>query len=146
MPISMHLTPNKQSSIHVCGFFVTLVVTILIVVHVNSLPLYITTENNDVIEPDAVLILIYQSQYTLPLINCLSIHTYVWSLSCHHYDEKETMDNILILHQVQGDIMIFSGDVQRGWHSVWIYYKAVTTMVTNKGHQLLKTLFVRPSE
>ena len=56
------------------------------------------------------------------------------------------MDNILILHQVQGDIMIFSGDVQRGWHSVWIYYKAVTTMVTNKGHQLLKTLFMRPSE
>ena len=57
------------------------------------------------------------------------------------------MDNILILRQVQGDIMIFGGDVQsRGWHSVWIYYKAVTTMVTNKGHQLLKTLFVRPSE
>ena len=73
---------------------------------------------------------------------------YVWSLSCHCYGEKETMDNILILHQVQGDIMIFSGDVQRGWHSVWIYYKAVTTvtMVTNKGHQLLKTLFMRPSE
>ena len=35
----MHLTPNKQSiGIHVCGFFVTLVVTILIVVHVNPLP------------------------------------------------------------------------------------------------------------
>ena len=56
------------------------------------------------------------------------------------------MDNILILHQVQGDIMIFSGDVQRGWHSVWIYYKAVTTMVTNKGHQLLKILLMQPSE
>ena len=67
---------------------------------------------------------------------------YVWSLSGNHYDEKETMDNILILHQVQGDIIIFSGDVQRGWQSGWIYYKAVTTMVTNKGHQLLKTLFV----
>ena len=56
------------------------------------------------------------------------------------------MDNILILRQVQADIMIFSDDVQRGWHSVWIYYKAVTTMVANKGHQLLKTLLVRPSE
>ena len=70
----------------------------------------------------------------------------MWSLSGHHYGKKETMDNILILRQVQGDIKIFGGDVQRGWHSVWIYYKVVTTMVTNKGHQLLKTLFVQPSE
>ena len=63
------------------GLFVTIVVTTLVIFNTWVSPsLYITSENNDVIEPDAVLVLIYQSQYTLPLTNCLLVYICVVSL------------------------------------------------------------------
>ena len=43
MNVNLHAPyPQQSIGIHVCGFFVTLVVTILIVVHVNSLPTFTT--------------------------------------------------------------------------------------------------------
>ena len=33
-------------------------------------------------------------------------YTCMWSLSSHHYGDKETMDNILILHQVQWQFLV----------------------------------------
>ena len=50
---------------------------------------------------------------------------YMWSLSGHHYGNKETMDNVSILRfRVT---IIFSGDLQGqltggGGDSGWIYY------------------------
>ena len=66
----------------------------------------------------------------LPLTNSLSV--YMWSLSGHHYGDKETMDNISILHEVQNSIIIFSGDVQGDGTQGGFTIRVVTTMVTKR--------------
>lgn len=41
----------------------------------------------------------------------------MWSLAGHHCDDKETMDNNVILIMPEANELFLSGDVERQWHS-----------------------------
>ena len=43
----------------------------------------------------------------LPLTNCQIVYTCMWSLSGHHCCDRETVDNILILPEVQSNNIVF---------------------------------------
>ena len=42
------------------------------------------------------------------------------------------------MHRVQNNIIIFSGDVQGGWHSGWIYITMVVTTMVQRDHAYQK--------